>query len=263
MSFPQPQATPYAVNNYGFFRLNTPLSSPGDIYESDQGGHAFCVGPNSDIANVNMAYFDDQVPTFMQVMTISPNRSFTGLINARNDAKYAPAQRPGRIMFWSDDIYDPNFRPHAFATGDAIQFVPPLLDLVQYFTPLASVVPPRINKEFVFQNYVVPSGHVLYIVMPYYGRRYAFVNFTNRNNVSANTFGISAVNYAITDDSGGSGTPYHQETSILAPTSVGVGASVRQVITATANGMFDALIFSLTNGGPAPLRVDVSDQDHP
>jgi len=259
MSFPQPQATPYSVNNYGFFRLNTPLSSPGDIYESDQGGHAFCVGPNSDIANVNMAYFDDQVPTFMQFMTISPTRSFTGLVNARNDAQYVPAGRPGRILFWSDDIYDPNFRPSAAVAGDTIQFVPPLLDVVQYFTPLASVVPPRINKEFVFQNYVVPGGHVLYIVVPYYGRRYAFVNFTNRNNVSPNTFGISAVNYAITDDS--SVNPFHQETTILAPAVVAPGASVRKIIRATVDGMFDALVFSLNNGGPAPLRIDVADQD--
>jgi hypothetical protein len=260
MSFPQPQATPYAVNNYGFFRLNTPLSSPGDIYESDQSGHAFCVGPNSDIANVNMAYFDDQVPTFMQFMTISPTRSFAGLINARNEAQFSPAQRPGRILFWSDDIYDPNFRPRAFnATTDAIQFVPPLLDVIQYFTPLASVVPARINKEFVFQNYVVPSGGTLYIVVPYYGRRYAFVNFTNRNNVQNNTIGIIGVNYAITDDT--SPNPFHQETTILVPTLVAPNASIRRIIRATADGMFDALVFSLTNGGPAPLRIDVADQD--
>lgn len=261
MTFPQPEATPYAVNNYGFFRLNTPLSSPGDIYESDQSGHAFCVGPNSDIANVNMAYFDDQVPTFMQFITLSPTRSITGLINARNDAKYAPAQRPGRILFWSDDIYDPNFRPRAAVAGDAVQFVPPLIDIIQYFTPLASVVPPRINKEFVFQNYVVPGGQTLFIVLPYYGRRYAFVDFTNRNNVSPNTFGVSGVNYAITDDS--SGNPYHQETTLLAAAAVAPGASARKIIRASTDGMFDALVFSLTNGGPAPLRVDVADQDGP
>jgi hypothetical protein len=261
MSFPQPDATEYATNNYGFFRLNTPLSSPGDIYESNQSGHAFTVGPNSDIANVNMAYFDDQVPTFMQFMTISPTRSFTGLLNARNEATYDPSGRPGRILFWADDIYDPNFKPHAFVAGDAIQFVPPVLDVIQYFTPLASVVPSRINKEFVFQNYVVPSGQTLYIVVPYYGRKYAFVNFTNRNNTQTNTFGIIGVNYAITQDD--SATPYHQETVIRAAAAVAVNGSVGQIIKASTTGMFDALVFSLNNGGPAPLRIDVSDQEEP
>lgn len=260
MSYPQPQADIYAVNNYKFFRLNTLLSSPGDIYESTQGGHAFCLGPNSDIANINMAYFDDQAPDFMQIITISPARSLTGQISARNESRYVPANRPGRILFWADDIYDPNFKPRSFVSGDIMQFIPPVFDVIEYFTSLPSVVPPRINKEFVFQNYPVSGGHTLFLVVPYYGRRYAFVNFTNRNFTDANTFGIIGVNYAITDDS--SANPYHQETVIRAPAAVAAnGGTVRQIIKSSTDGMFDALVFSFTNGGPAPLRIDVYDQE--
>jgi hypothetical protein len=258
MSFPQPLADPYAVNNYEFFRLFTPLSSPGDIYQSTQGCHALCIGPNSDVANVNVAYFDDQVsPTFLQTMTISPTRSFTGLLNARNEASYAPAGRPGRILFWADDIFDPNFRPRGFnSVTDTIVFVAPQLDIVQYFAPQNSLVPPRSDKSFVFQNYNISAG-VGNLVVPYYGRKYCYIQFTNRNTITPNTFGITGVNYAITQDN--TPNPYTQETTIHAAAAVAPGASVTVIITAQAVGVFDALLFSLTDAGPAPLRIVMSD----
>lgn len=258
MSFPQPQADPYAVNNYGFFRLFTPLSSPGDIYQSTQSCHAVCIGPNSDIANVNVAYFDDQVqPTFLQTMTISPTRSFVGALNARNDATFTPANRPGRIMFWADDIYDPNFRPRGFAPlTDTIEFVAPELDIVQYFALQTSLAPPRSDKSFVFQNYNIVGG-TGYLVIPYYGRKYCYVQFTNRDALIPNTFGIKGINYAITQDD--TSNPYTQETVIHAPAAVAAGASVTVIITAQSVGVFDALMFSLTLAGPAPLRIVMSD----
>ena len=75
MSYPQPSADQYAIKGYQFFRLNTLLTSPGDIYQSQQSGHAFAIGPESDISNVNVAYFDDQVPNFMAQTVISPQRA--------------------------------------------------------------------------------------------------------------------------------------------------------------------------------------------
>jgi hypothetical protein len=257
MSFPQPQADDYAINRYGFFRLNTPLSSPGDIYESPQGGHAFCVGPMSDIANINMAYFDEQVDTFQQFATISPTRSFVGLIIARNEARYSPAQRPGRILFWANDIYDPSFRPAGFAAGDTIYFVPPQFDMVQYFQQLPSVVPPRSDKVFNFQNYNIIPPHTSYIVVPYYGRKYCYIQFTNRNQGAANTFGITGINYAVTQNNVTSS--YSQVTPIRAPAPVAPNASVSKIITAPTDGVFDALLFSLNEAGPAPLRIVMSD----
>ncbi len=171
MSFPQPNSNDYATGGYKFFRLNTLLVSPGDMYESEQSGLALAVGPQSDIANVNVAYFDDQVPDFMQFTQIAPTRAFVGRVDARNEAKYSPAQRPGRIFLWSDDIYDPNFRPRGFsAVNDRIQFVAPRLDVIQYFDQPGTLGPARADKTYQFQNYIV-SG-TLYIVVPFYGRKY-------------------------------------------------------------------------------------------
>ena len=97
MSYPQPDSNQYAIKGYQFFRLNTLLTSPGDIYESAQSGHSIAIGPESDLANINVAYFDDQVETFMQRTTISPLRAFVGRIDARNDAVTAPVERRARL----------------------------------------------------------------------------------------------------------------------------------------------------------------------
>ncbi len=265
MSFPQPDANAYELGGYGFFRLNTLIASPGDIYESEQSTHALAIGPQSDIANVNVAYQDNEVPTNMNFTTIGPKRAFVGQIYALNQAGlYEPAQRPGRLLFWIDDIFDPNFRPRAFVpTGpnaDKIEFLAPRLDVLEYFAPPQSLGPERVDRSFVFQDYVVPTGTgTFYFVIPYYGRKYAYINFTNRNSTEANTFGIIGVNYAITQND--SGNPYHQETVIRAPLSVAAnGGTVTVKVTAGSQGMFDALVFSVNNVGPAPLRVIVSDE---
>ena len=263
MTYPQPDANQYAIKGYQFFRLNTLLTSPGDIYQSQQSGHAFAVGPESDIANVNIAYFDDQIPNFMAQTVISPQRAFTGRIDSRNDSRFAPAARPGVILFWANDLYDPNYLPNALparfnALTDAIQFVAPRLDVIEYFKPQDSLGPARENKEFVFQNYPVTLGK-FYLVVPYYGRKYCYIEFTNRDQVTANTFGIVGVNYAITQDVFLGLTPYHQERTLLAPAAVAANGQVQKILTASVDGMFDALVFNFTGAGPAPLRIIMSD----
>lgn len=261
MSYPQPNADQYAIKGYQFFRLNTLLTSPGDIYESAQSGHGMAIGPESDLANINVAYFDDQVDTFMQRTTISPHRAFVGRIDARNDAVYVPAQRVAKILFWAADIYDPNYRPIAKPaefdpTNDKINFVAPRLDVIEYFKPQSSLTPNREDKEFTFQNYPVVLGR-FYLVLPYYGRRYAYCELTNRDQVTPNTFGLVGVNYAITQDD--SATPYHQETTLSAPAVVAPNGQAVRIVRADSDGMFDALVISLTGSGPAPLRVVMSD----
>jgi len=257
MAYPQPNPDQYVLDLYKFWNLTTPLSSPGDIYESTQGSLAFCVGPDSDIANVNIAYFDEQVPTKMHLTAISPARSLTGLIAARNDQTYDPPGRPGRILFWAGDVYDPNFRPPGFnPLRDGIDFVPPILNVIQYFSSPPTLVPQRTDRNYLFQAYSSLGG-LAYLVIPYYGRKYAYINFTNGNPTDPSTVGIQGLNYSITQD--GSAHPYHQLTTIRAPAAVAPFASFTQIITTSANGMFDALVFSVSDGGPAPLVIRTSD----
>lgn len=263
MSYPQPSANEYAVSGSKFFRLNTLISSAGDIYESAQGAHAFALGPESDISKVNIVYFDAQVPDFVNQTSISPHRAFTGRIDARNDATYQPADRPGRILLYPDEIYDPNYRPTGFnALTDLMIFNTPQLDVIQFFTPQSGLQSTRNDKTFYAADVpILGIGGVTYIVLPYYGRRYAYCevsNFSTGGPPPALTYGIIGVNFAITDDTG---TARHQQTTLLAPAGVaGGGGQNTKIITATTNGMFDVLVFSFSGSGIVPqFKVIVSD----
>lgn len=261
MTYPQPSASDYTRNGYDYFRLRTLLSSPGDIYESAVGGRALCIGPESDIANVNINYFDDQVSNYLQQTAVSPLRAFAGRIDAQNDRQYVPINRPGKILIWPADIYDPNFKPVAFVDGDIMDFQAPVLDVIQYFAAPPSLSTPRIDKSFVFQNY--NSLSTAWIVVPFYGRKLAYIQFTNRTPVNVTNFQVIGVNYAITPDTTPAPlqpAPYHQEKQLVAPIDVAFGEQVDAIITATSEGMFDALVFGVNGAtGPCPLRIITSD----
>ena len=254
MSYPQPNSNEYAVGGYQFFRLNTLLSSPGDIYESEQSGHAFAIGPESDVANVRMAYFDDEVATFLNQTKISSRRTWVGRLDARNEARYAPANRPGRLFFWCADLYDPLFLPDGFTPNqDNLVIVTPRLDVIEYFKPLASLVPPRNDKNFTFQELPLPAGSS-FVIIPYWDRKYASCRITNltSGNVTYNVFGV---NYYMNDNNKG------LETAISS-TTVATNTQHETIVRATVNGMFDALMLQVSGGvGPTPIQVIVSDEE--
>ena len=266
MSYPQPNADEYALGGYKYFRLNTLLSSAGDMYESAQGAHAFSLGPESDISRVNITYFDDQVPNFINQTQIFPLRGFSGRVDARNNTGfYSPSLRPGRVLIWPDEIYDPNFRPSGFsALTDTIIFNTPRLDVIQYFQPQSSLVPQRGDKVFFPSDLPVPGvAGTLWFVIPYYGRRYAMVSVTNFAPVAGTNlnYGLSGLNFAITDNT--ALRPRHQVTEILPVAAVpGTGGQSLVNITASSDGMFDALLLSFQGLNTVPqLKVVVSDKE--
>jgi hypothetical protein len=260
VSYPQPNADQYALNGYQYFRLNTLLSSPGDIYESAQGALGFALGPESDISRVAIAYFDDQVPTTMTNQTvISPDRSFVGRVDARNEVTYQPSGRPGRVLMWSGDIYDQTYVPSAavgYVPGQPILRIRPRLDVLQYFRDMPSLVPARVDRQYDFQSYQLVLG-TNWIVVPTYGRRYGYVQIANRPTVPpvAPTFRVIGVNYGI-------GPVFHMETVIfsgaLAP---GAQINVNDFLGAggIGSGMYDAVVFT-AEGDHMPMRVYLSDK---
>lgn len=254
MSYPQPNADQYAIDGYKYFRLNTLLSSPGDIYESAQGGHAFALGPESDISRVNIAYLDDEIPiTKMNQTQIDPHRSFIGLVDARNEVQYLPAGRPGRILMWSADLYDPNYQPSFAGVNDTIIHIAPRLDLIEYFSPPGPLVQRRTDKVYNFQSYVL-SGSDNWIVIPTYGRKYGFVELTNNDPVDTLAFKIYGVNYGI-------GSTFTQEKILFSQAVAPLGgqATANNFLGFLGGGMFDAIVLN-TFGDSMPLRVVLSDE---
>lgn len=181
MAYPQPSADQYAIDGYKFFRLNTLLASPGDIYESGQSSNGICIGPDSDIANVMVAYFDQQQPNQMNQAKISPSRSIVGRLDSNNDGSYLPSGRPGRILLWSGDTWNPNFEPPTVSDNNFIILETPTLDVIEYFEEQPSLVPQRNDKTWFYQQLLFPAavsttpGSII-VTVPYYGRRFARIN---------------------------------------------------------------------------------------
>jgi hypothetical protein len=281
MGYPQPSSNRYAVGGAKYFRLLTPLTSPGDIYESEQSGHALALGPQSDVANINVAYFDDQVPTFVNQTQLGPRRSFVGRIDARNTDTYAPTNRPGRVFFWPADLYDPSYVPLLGGSASQVTFITPVLDVIQYFSPQPSMVPTRNDKTFRFTD--VPfdidpeGGREGWLIIPCWGRQSAIIRCSNFTSGEVQ-LRVRGVNYFVND------AALAQECSIGTfnldplplvgplggpvqlllnsnPTTPDNTSSVLDRIRLSA-GVFDALAIFISvvePDGPTPLTVTVSD----
>lgn len=268
MTYPQPNSNNYLTGGYPFFRLNTQLVSPGDIYESEVGATAFAIGPESDIANARIFYFDNQLtPTLMNEIVVSPDRAMVGTIFAANDLGYLPANRPGRILIAADDIYDPTYIPSTATEGDPIEFVAPVLDVIQYFSPQASLASHRADRRYYFQMIVPAQGSVntSFLVLPFYGRKYAAIYVTNLNPTDTFTLTLFGVNFLI-NDAGFSGVPA-QEVETLAPQAILPRKTFAALGDAVSPGMYDAIVISVANlsgsadGHAAVIRATFSDEE--
>lgn len=257
MTYPQPQASEYVLNGQSAFRLTTRVVGPGDVYESDASGLAMALGPLSDIANVGVTYFDERrVPSMANQIVVGPERSYVGRLDARMDTVYPLSLRPGRVLFTLEDLYDPNFRPTGFTEGDdAISFLDPVLDILLYFESAPSIVPARSDKQLYTRYLDVPAANVGWLMVPYWGRKYAHISFRNDNATDTVTFSVIGVRFSMTENP----DDHYQET-LLASAAYLPGASVDLVVRAGNQGVFDMLGFSQTIAGPCDLRITLSDK---
>ncbi len=258
MSYPQPSADQYALNAQQAFRLVTQMVSPGDIYEVTQSGYAFAVGPDSDVADIKITYYDAQsAQQFVNQVSISPSRAFAGYIVAQNDATYMPANRPGVILMWAGNLIPSNgFLPTGFNPDqDRIVMEYPILDVVQSFQPTASVTSSRPDKTWFYQEVVIgnTSGYVL---IPYYGRKYAAVQLDNNSGHDVN-FTVTGINFKISDTA--PATYATLGTALVVTT-----ANTMQIYRADTVGLFDYLMIHVTPTVVATgitLKVITSDAD--
>lgn len=266
MSYPQPNADTALIKGWKFFRLNTPLVSPGDIYESAQGAHAFALGPESDISRVAITYFDNaNNPTFIDQLKISPDRSFIGRIDAHNETTYQPANRPGRVLIAPDNLYNPLFNP--FDDADEVTVVPPFLDVIQYFTPPQSLVTPRIDKEFYYQQFRKDLGvSIVSAMFPYFGRKSGSYSILNASAHAA-TVRLCGVNFLRANNAGtGFSYGYLIDPDILPATVLASGDQANGVLKESTHGMFDYIALRMEYSQNAanddtPFKLIVSDKE--
>jgi len=253
MGYPQPNSNAPALLAQNSFRILTPLYG-GDMYESEQGAQAFAIGPSSDVDRVLISYYDStNPPTMMSQVEITPQAPFYGGVPARLDAGavYQPSGRQGRILMAPSTIYNNIWVPNGFSAGnDQFTQIPPILDLIQYFTSPPSI-PVRATKQYNFQNLVIPSGHTRWVGVPFFGRSFASISFDNPS--SSTTFGVYGFNFTINN-----GTPENQQENLYMP----AAGSHQMVVQSNTNGFFDYLLFTFASGAASPtfsLRIQTSD----
>jgi hypothetical protein len=269
MSYPQPDANKYSTSGSGFFRLNTRLLSDGDIYDSQQGAHGLSIGPDSDLSKINVAYFDPQHTSLMNLVSISPARPFPGFIQAANESGlYTPSSRPGRILIWPDENWNVDFLPAGLDQNTMrYDYAIPILDVVEYFSPLG-LNPARNDKQYDFQKipWKTAAGGTWFYLFPWYGRRFASIFFANGtgDTISIEVTGVMYTQNQVTNTVGSS---LGVQTILRASSNVLTHANTTKVIKASADGQYDALMITLVRAGAVTaldhveLRINVSDTE--
>lgn len=257
MSYPQTVASEAVLGGQNFWRLRTLLSSPGDMYESDASALAFAIGPDSDIANVLINYFDPLAgAASMNELVISPDRAMTGLISARNEVPYPlrlSGNRPGKILISSADVYDESFQPSTFVGGDDRMILnPPTLDVIQYFSAPPSLIPERSDKNYFYKGFVAPEWN--FIVIPFYGRKYAYISLQNNDSAASADWQVLGVTYSITTD-----PKKHIEKQLQTVATVAANGGFDDlVVKASTSGVFDALCLGINYTPTTDLELAVN-----
>lgn len=255
MTFPQPSSTQPVLNGEQFWRLNTLLSNPGDIYEAECSALAIAVGPNSDIATYLVTYFDANSPTSVSQFLISPDRDVVGRVDARNDAQYpGPGARKGRALISIADIYDPVIRPTAWTNGeDSIEYETPIIDVIWLFENLPSIVAQRSDRIFRYQYLRPPLvvGKSSFLLIPAYGRKSGYFSFTNGSGAPV-TVNLSGLRLATTNFA----AQATLSTSILAG-----AASAQYAFKSSSAGLWDLFCIELDGyaGASMPISITLSD----
>lgn len=180
-----------------FFRLKQPLQSPGDIFEVDSSAAAVYVGPDSDLTEYRLTYYDPQQPTQLQTADISVNGPFVGNLSALLDTKVSTTGQKARLMAQVIDLYQPTFQREftipPFAPARSI-LIPPVVDLIWSFTPDMPEIP-NVRADRTIRLSRVPflgngSGDETDILVPTYGRRMVTIQITAVVQVSITLYKV-------------------------------------------------------------------------
>jgi hypothetical protein len=259
MSFPQTTPVNSVRGGEEYWRLLTPLSSSGDIYEAEVSARAIVVGPDSDISKIDVTYYDVQNPNLANTASVSTDKPFIGRLDAFASENYQSGDR-ARVLISTSDLLPPaGFRPQGAGVADPLSIIQPNIDLLFYLNEEPTFIAPRTNTTYrTEQNPVDVLAPPNWVMFPFYGRRYANItmknvlDFVTPTTVVVNVYGINFSN--IISDPGLQDNGHQQE--LLATTTIvpfGV-SGVTQSIQIT-NRAFDYLALSYDPSVAFPTRT--------
>lgn len=264
MTFPQLSSITPVLGGQQYFRLKTQLENAGDLYESEVSALGFAMGPDSDLSNILVSYYDPNTPGGVGQLLLSPDRNFAGRVDAHPGAPYIQSSnRRGRILISTNDIYAPSWRPLDF-DADTWNIIPPTIDVLQYFSALPSVIPPRSDRSFHFNFYEDPAAlKRSFLAIPAYGRKSGTFQFQNWTAGTVD-LAVLAVRWALSSNDLGT-IELGVEGVIGASAALAQFGSRVVPFNANTNGLWDYFIISLGSavneydGGLFPTIITLSD----
>jgi len=273
MSYPQTSPEQSVLNGQEYWRLFTPLGSSGDIYEADVSARAIVVGPQSDVSQFAVTYFDKQAPGGANSVNVGVDKPFVGRLDALANEIYQTGDR-ARLLISTNDLVPPaGFRPPSAGPGDVVEVIVPNIDALFYLTSEPGYPPQRTNRSHLFESLPGGGGAVAdWFVVPFYGRRFAEITAKLLGipatvagpPLDVDVFGVNFSNSIADPSVADTG---HQEillgtVSIPGPAALGAGTSGSIVVT---NRAFDCLEVRLAYSSAHPanafnLHITTSDK---
>jgi hypothetical protein len=258
MTYPQTSAETATLDGQEYWRLFTELESSGDIYELPVSARAIVVGSDSDIARVDLVYYDNQSDNLANQVVVSIDKPLVGRVDALFSTPYESGDR-ARILISSADLLPPaNYTPQGFdAVNDILEIVQPRIDLHCYIDEQPGFIPPRSDRFHLFEAlpFTGTFDESIWYVIPFYGRRFAECTFKSLGLVSqpAVTTTVWGANFsniiadvAIADDG-------HQLEQlgqvIMAPPALGAGLTDSVTV---LNRAWDALVVQVVPAAAFP-----------
>lgn len=178
-----------------FYRMFTPVVSPGDIWEVDVSARAIYIGPLSDIAEVNVQYADQQAPLGARNAIVSVNGPWVNRLDVDLTQRISSTNQPQRLLISPVDIVNLAYqRPTGGLVPLRRMMIPPRLDLIFCLGVPQNIPATRPDRTIRLPK--VPYGEgaagTTDLAIPIYGRRMVSFQFTTAQAFTA-TFYLVAM----------------------------------------------------------------------
>lgn len=166
-----------------YYRIKREIQSPGDVFEIDVSAAAMYIGPDSDIAEARVTYYDPQAPNELQTFDVGLGGPLVErVISSPGDVVSSTGMPATTLVSPADVVNNAYERPAVspFVPQRRINF-PAEIDFIASLSPPPSIPITRADKTFRIPNVpfedsgVVPSDGSTDLVVPIYGRRFVSV----------------------------------------------------------------------------------------
>ncbi len=187
------QGSQASLGGQEIYRLTETLESSGSIFEIDVGCQALIIGPDSDISQCNVTYFDPLQPQNVNQLTVSIDSPYIGRIDANPAQPFPFSGNPGKLYV------TPRDKVENIAVTQSISFIKPKIDLLCYLTPPSNIPTARRDFETEGRVQIVDAGGgqgSTSFYFPFYKRRFLAIR-TRSIAAGTRTVAVNGIKFRV------------------------------------------------------------------